>query len=114
MQGNRLPLRSKKPGMVRQELWGTLLAYNLNGTDYVQPERDTSLPDQPQPGCGNDHQGVDGLTGSLAGESASVIKAMTDMAPAFVLPIRRERIYPRAQKSCPCRPVRKKNASQLA
>ncbi len=119
MLGNRLTLRSKKPDMIRQELWGTLLAYNL--LRFQMARMAYSLKGiHPCQISFNQAAGMiikelTILPAVSPGKVPSVIKAMTDMAPAFVLPIRRERLYPRALKSCPCRyPVRKKNASQLA
>jgi IS4 transposase len=104
---NRLTLRSKKPDMVRQELWGVLLAYNL--VRYQMAQMAYSL------------KGVEPSELSFSQASAYIIKELTllpavspgrvpevvrhltEMAPAFVLPHRRERQYPRAVKKRPQR-----------
>jgi hypothetical protein len=119
MLGNRLTLRSKKPDMIRQELWGTLLAYNLLRFQLARMAYSLKGIHPCQisfnQAAGMIIKELTFLPAVSPGRVPAVIKSMTDMAPAFVLPVRRERIYPRALKSCPCRyPVRKKNASQLA
>lgn len=117
---NRLTLRSKKPEMVRQELWGVLLAYNL--VRFQMAQMAYSL------------KGVEPNELSFSQASAFIIKELTlmpyvspgripevlrdmlAMAPAFMLPLRRERNYPRVVKRRPQRyalaETRKKNASQ--
>lgn len=118
--GNRLTLRSKKPDMIRQELWGILLAYNL--LRFQMARMAYSLKGI-HPNQLSFNQSAAMLIKELMllpavspGKVASVLKALTDMAPAFVLPIRRERLYPRAVKKRPQRYAvrRGKNASQLA
>lgn len=117
---NRLTLRSKKPEMVRQELWGVLLAYNL--VRFQMTQMAYSL------------KGVEpnelSFTGAMAyivkeltimpavaaGRIPEVLRSMTAMAEAFILPTRRERQYPRVVKrrlqKYPLADCAKKNASQ--
>lgn len=119
MLGNRLTLRSKKPQMIRQELWGTLLAYNL--LRFQMARMAYSLkgihPNQISfnQAAGMIIKELMLLPAVSPGKVPAVVKALTDMAPAFVLPLRRERVYPRAVKKRPQRyALRKENASQLA
>jgi len=119
MLGNRLTLRSKKPDMVRQELWGTLLAYNL--LRFQMARMAYSLKDvHPCQISFNQAAGMiikelTLLPAVSPGNVPAILNALTDMAPAFVLPWRRERVYPRAVKKRPQRyAIRKENASQLA
>ena len=118
---NRLTLRSKTPDLVRQELWGVVLAYNL--LRFQMAQMAYSLPGiEP-------HQ----LSFTLAsaylikelmllpavspGNLPQVIHRMMAMAQAFVLPHRRVRRYPRAVKRRPQKYpfllAENKNASQL-
>lgn len=118
---NRLTLRSKLPEMVRQELWGVVLAYNLLRFQMAQMAYSLKGIEPNQ------------LSFTLAaaflikqltilpalspGRIPEVIRDITDMAPAFVLPHRRERSYPRAVKKRPQKyPILNpgnKNAGQL-
>ena len=102
---NRLTLRSKLPRMVRQELWGVLLAYNLLRLQMAQMAY--SLKGI-EPNELSFTQAAAFLIKELTlmpavspGRIPEVIKHMTAMAPAFVLPHRRERSYPRAVKRRP-------------
>lgn len=118
---NRLTLRSKKPEMVRQELWGVLLAYNL--LRFAMAKMAYSLkgiePNQLSfsQAYGFIIKELTILPAVSPGKVPEVINDMLAMAQAFVLPHRRERSYPRAVKRRPQKyPVRrpeKKNASQL-
>ncbi|WP_345335059.1 IS4 family transposase, partial [Ferrimonas pelagia] len=118
---SQLTVRSKKPDTVKQELWGVLLAYNL--LRFLMGQMAYSL------------KGVEPYQISFKGAAIylisqlqmlpmvspgnipRVIGQIIGMAAAFVLPIRRERHYPRAVKRRPqkyaVRRPRKKNASQL-
>lgn len=107
MLSNRLTLRSKRPDMVRQELWGILLAYNLL---RFQMSRMAYSLKGIHPNQLSFNQCRAYLTAQLITLSAvspgnipAVINRMTDMAAAFVLPHRRERSYPRAVKKRPQR-----------
>lgn len=117
---NRLTLRSKKPEMVRQELWGVLLAYNL--LRYQMAQMAYSL-DGVEPNELSFSRASLFLIKELTlmpavspGRLPEVLRDMLAMAPAFVLPHRRERAYPRAVKrrpqKYPARLPRIKNASQ--
>lgn len=121
MLQNRLTLRSKKPELVRQELWGILLAYNLLRYQMVQMAY--SLKGV-EPNELSFNQAAIFLIKELTvmpavspGRIPEVVNYITEMAEAFVLPHRRERSYPRAIKKIPSKyPVRKperKNAGQL-
>jgi IS4 transposase len=118
---NRLTLRSKLPEMVRQELWGVLLAYNL--LRFQMAQMAYSLKGI-EPNQLSFTQATAFLIKELMlmpavspGNIPRVINGLMAMAPAFVLPHRRERSYPRAVKRRPQKyPVLKpenKNASQL-
>lgn len=118
---NRLTLRSKKPEMVRQELWGVLLAYNL--LRFAMAQMAYSLKGI-EPNQLSFTQAAAFLIKELTllpavspGRLPEVINHIKAMAPAFVLPPRRERSYPRSVKRRPQKyPIRKpqnKNASQL-
>lgn len=113
---NRLTLRSKTPALIRQELWGVLLAYNLLRFQMAQMAYSLKSVEPNE------------LSFTLAanfiikeltlmpavspGRIPEVIRSIQEMAPAFVLPHRRERKYPRMVKRRPQRyPI--KNASQL-
>lgn len=118
---NHLTLRSKKPDMVRQELWGILLAYNL--LRFQMAQMAYSLKGV-EPNQLSFKQATAFLIKELTllpavspGKVPQVINHMLAMAQAFVLPGRRERSYPRSVKKRPQKyPVRRpenKNASQL-
>jgi IS4 transposase len=118
---NRLTLRSKLPDMVRQELWGVLLAYNLLRFQMAQMAYSMKGI---EPNELSFTQAAAFLIKQLTllpavspGRVPEVIKYLTEMAPAFVLPYRGERSYPRAVKRKPQKyPTLKptnKNAGQL-
>ncbi len=121
MLQSRLTLRSKKPEMVRQELWGILLAYNLLRFQMAQMAYSLKAV---EPNQISFNQAALFIIKELTilpmvspGRVPEVIRYILSMAPAFVLPARRERCYPRVVKRRPQRyPVRKdgkNNASQL-
>ncbi len=104
---NRLTLRSKRPDMVRQELWGVLLAYNL--LRFQMAQMAYSL-EGVEPNELSFSQSMAFLIKELMlmplvspGKLPSVVKGLSLMAEAFVLPPRRERHYPRAVKKRPQR-----------
>jgi IS4 transposase len=119
MLGSHLTLRSKKPQMIRQELWGVLLAYNL--LRFQMGRMAYSLKGI-HPNQISFKQAAAVIMKELTimpmvspGKVPYVINTLTEMAPAFVLPVRRERSYPRAVKRRPQKyATRKENASQLA
>ena len=107
MLGNKLTLRSKKPEMIRQELWGVLLAYNL--LRFQMTRMAYSLKGI-HPNQISFRQASAWIIKELMilpavspGKVPAVITQLTEMAPAFVLPVRREREYPRAVKKRPQR-----------
>lgn len=117
---NRLTLRSRKPEMVRLELWGVLLAYNL--LRFQMTQMAYSLKGI-EPNQLSFSQATAFLIKELMmmpavspGRIPEVINNITAMAPAFVLPDRRERAYPRVVKKRPQRyPIvkaEKRNAAQ--
>lgn len=114
--GNRLLLRSRMPEMVFQELWGTLLAYNLI---RFQMARMAYSLDAVQPNQLSFHQAAHWLIKELtilpwvsSGRVPGVVQSMLDIAPSFVLPERRERSYPRSVRRRPQKYPAKKNVSQ--
>lgn len=107
MLENRLTLRSKRPDMVRQELWGVLLAYNLLRFQMARMAYSQKgiYPCQMsfRESSGWLIKQLTQLAGVSPGKVPSVLQEMIAMAPAFVLPIRRERCFPRAVKKRPQR-----------
>lgn len=121
MLQNRLTLRSKKPELVRQELWAVLLAYNL--LRFQMGQMAYSLKGV-EPNELSFSQTTAFLIKELSlmpavspGRIPEVLRDMLSMAKAFVLPHRRNRHYPRAVKRRPQKyPIKtapNKNASQL-
>ncbi len=114
---NRLTLRSRTPEMVRQELWGTLLAYNLI---RFQMARMAYSLNSIHPNQLSFHQAASFIIKELSilpavssGRVPAVVQTITEMAPAFVLPDRRERSYPRAVRARPQKYPVKKSQSAL-
>lgn len=114
--GNRLTLRSRTPEMVFQELWGTLLAYHLI---RFQMARMAYSLEAVHPNQLSFHQAAHWLIKELTilpwvspGRVPGVIQSMLEMAPAFVLPERRERSYPRSVRPRPQKYPTKRKASQ--
>lgn len=117
---NRLTLRSKKPELIRQELWGILLAYNL--LRFQMAQMAYSLKGI-EPNQMSFNQTMLFLVKELAsmvfispGRIPERIRYIQEMASAFVLPERRERSYPRAVRARPQKyPLKKpKNKCQSA
>ncbi|OZB03191.1 MAG: IS4 family transposase [Idiomarina sp. 34-48-12] len=107
MLKNELTLRSKRPDLVEQELWGMLIAYNL--LRYMMAQMAYSLK-HVEPNQISFKQASHYLVGQLhilvnisPGKISKVMEQMLEMASAFVLPERRERHYPRAIKKRPQR-----------
>ncbi|MDO6410138.1 IS4 family transposase [Pantoea phytobeneficialis] len=104
---NELTLRSKKPELVRQELWGVALAYNLLRFMMAQMAYSLKNVEPYQMGF---KQAALYLTGQLSilpavapGKIPRIINEIMEMAGSFVLPKRRQRHYPRAVKKRPKR-----------
>lgn len=107
MLKNELTLRSKRPELVEQELWGMMVAYNL--LRYMMAQMAYSLK-QVEPNQISFKQASHYLVGQLhllvhlaPGKIPKVMEQMWEMASAFVLPDRRERHYPRVIKRRPQR-----------
>lgn len=107
MLKNELTLRSKRPDLVEQELWGMLIAYNL--LRYMMAQMAYSL-EHVEPNQISFKQASHYLVGQLhilvnisPGKIPKVMEQMLEMASAFVLPERRERHYPREIKKRPQR-----------
>lgn len=119
MQLSRLTLRSKKPELVEQELWGVLLAYNL--VRYQMIKMAGSLkgywPNQLSfsESCGMVMRMLMTLQGASPGRIPELMRDMESMAQMVKLPIRRERAFPRVVKERPRKYGKawNKNASQL-
>lgn len=104
---NELTLRSKKPELIRQELWGVVLAYNLLRFMMVQMAYSLKGVEPYQIGF---KQASLYLTAQLSllpavapGKIPGVMNKILAMAGSFVLPARRLRHYPRAVKKRPQR-----------
>lgn len=104
---NRLTLRSKTPAMVKQELWGVLLAYNV--LRFQMAQMAYSLKNI-EPNELSFARATAYITKELMlmpfvspGRVPEVLRDMLAMAPAFVLPDRRERHCPRVVKPRPQR-----------
>lgn len=104
---NELTLRSKKPELVKQELWGVVLAYNL--LRFMMAQMAYSLKDT-EPYQIGFKQSALYLSAQLSllssvspGKIPKVINKILSMAKSFVLPARRKRHYPRAVKKRPQR-----------
>ncbi|HDL8490762.1 TPA: transposase domain-containing protein [Yersinia enterocolitica] len=119
MQLSRLTLRSKKPELVEQELWGVLLGYNL--VRYQMIKMAGALkgywPNQLSfsESCGMVIRMLMTLQGASPGRIPELMRDMESMAQMVKLPIRRERAFPRVVKERPYKygKARNKNASQL-
>jgi hypothetical protein len=115
---NRFTLRSNQPELIRQELWGILLAYNL--IRYQMVLMATSLdgvhPNQLSFHGASMHiiHELTQLSFCTPGNIPKYTMNITKAAKQFVLPSRRERQYPRALKCSKNRyPVKKRNAVHL-
>lgn len=104
---NELTLRSRRPDLVEQELWGVVLAYNLLRFMMVQMAYSLKGTEPWQIGF---KQASLYLTAQLSllpavspGKIPKIINEILAMAESFVLPTRRVRHYPRAVKKKPQR-----------
>lgn len=118
MLGNRLTLRSRKPELVRQELWGILLSYNLIRYQMVEmcfSLKGNYLPYQLSFNGAIAHimRLLVGLPYSSPGAIPQQLKHFYGMAESLILPPRRERTFPRCVTPRPQRYARNKNAAQL-
>lgn len=107
MLQNNLTLRSKKPELVIQELWGMLLAYNLLRFLMCQMAYAQNKVMPYQIGFKQASLFLIGqlqlLPAIAPGRIPEVMNYILDMAESFTLPERRDRSYPRAVKRRPSR-----------
>lgn len=104
MLRSQLTLRSKKPTMVRQELWGLLLAYNLIRYQMARMAYKANIePHQLSFNQASAHiiKELTLLPAVSPGNIPKVINSMFEMTKAFMLPARRERHYPRVVRRRP-------------
>ena len=118
MLGNRLTLRSRLPELVKQELWGVLLSYNLVRYQMVELSfslKGNYLPYQLSFNGTLSHivSLLTGLPYSSPGAIPRQLKGFHSMAKSLVLEPRRERTFPRTVKPRPQRYARNKNAAHL-
>jgi len=118
MLGNRLTLRSRLPELVKQELWGILLTYNMLRYQMVKMchmLKGNYLPYQLSFNGALAHimRLLVGLPYSTPGAVPRQLKNFYNMAESLILPPRRERKFPRPVKPRPQRYARNKNAVHL-
>ncbi|WP_371185203.1 IS4 family transposase [Thalassotalea maritima] len=118
MLGNRLTLRSRLPELVKQELWGVLLTYNLIRYQMVQmcySLKGDYLPYQLSFNGALAHimRLLVGLPYSSPGAVPQHLKSFYSMAGSLILEPRRQRTFPRSVKKRPSRYPRKNNAAHL-
>lgn len=118
MMKSRLTLRSKKPDMIRQELWGVLLAYNLVRFQMARMAYSMKGIHPNQLSFNQASAEIIScllkLTLCSPGKIPAVIRDLIEMAPAFVLPHRRERAFPRSVRLRPQKyPVRKEKCQSV-
>jgi putative transposase len=105
MQLSRLTLRSKKPELVAQELWGVLLAYNLvryqmikmAGTLKGYWPNQLSFSDS----CGMVMRMLMTLQGASPGRIPELMRDLESQGQMVKLPPGRERAFPRVVKERP-------------
>ena len=118
MLGNRLTLRSRQPELVKQELWGILLSYNMIRYQMVQmchSLKGNYLPYQLSFNGSLAHimRLLVGLPYSTPGAIPRQLKSFYAMVESLVLPPRRELTFPRMVKPRPQRYTRNKKAAHL-
>jgi IS4 transposase len=112
---NRFTLRSNQPELIKQELWGMLLAYNLIRYQMILMARSLKgvHPNQLSFHGASLHiiSHLSMLPFCTPGNIPKYVMDITKAAKQFVLPGRRERSYPRALKCSKNRyPIKKRNA----
>jgi len=118
MLGNRLTLRSRLPELVKQELWGVLLTYNLIRYQMVKMCHTLKGNYLPYQLSFNGALALImrlllGLPYSTPGAVPRQLKNVYAMTESIILPPRRERTFPRQVKPRPQRYIRNKNAAHL-
>lgn len=116
MLGNRLTLRSRLPELVKQELWGILLSYNLIRYQMVElcfNLKGNYLPYQLSFSGTLAHVSalLVGLPYSTPGAIPRQLKGFHAMAESLILERRRERTFPRRVKPRLKRYAQNKNAA---
>lgn len=116
MLGNRLTLRSRLPELVKQELWGVLLTYNLvryQMTQMCMTLKGDYLPYQLSFNGALAHimRLLVGLPYSSPGTIPRQLKNFYGVSGSLILEPRRQRSFPRVVKKKPCRYPRKNNAA---
>ncbi|MDD8491324.1 IS4 family transposase, partial [Escherichia coli] len=105
MQLSRLTLRSKKPELVEQELWGVLLAYNLVRYQMIKMAKHLKgyWPNQLSfsESCGMVMRMLMTLQGASPGRIPELMRDLASMGQLVKLPTRRERAFPRVVKERP-------------
>jgi hypothetical protein len=106
MLGNRLTLRSRLPELVKQELWGVLLTYNLiryQMTQMCMTLKGDYLPYQLSFNGALAHimRLLVGLPYSTPGAIPRQLKRFYEMSGSLILAPRRQRTFPRAVKNRP-------------
>jgi hypothetical protein len=115
---NRFTLRSNQPDLIKQELWGILLAYNLIRNKMILMVRSLKgvHPNQLSFHGAALHiiHHLQQLPHCSPGRIPGYVMDIEKAAKQFVLPMRRERSYPRVLKCSKNRyPVRKNNTAHL-
>jgi IS4 transposase len=118
MLGNRLTLRSRLPELVRQELWGVLLTYNLiryQMTQMCMMLKGDYLPYQLSFNGALAHimRLLVGLPYSSPGKIPGQLKSFYGMSESLILAPRRQRSFPRSVKKRPSRYPTKRSAAHL-
>ena len=118
MLGNRLTLRSRLPELVKQELWGILLTYNLiryQMTQMCMMLKGDYLPYQLSFNGALAHtmRLLVGLPYSSPGTIPRQLQHFYTMAESLILAPRRQRTFPRSVKKRPGRYPTKRNAAHL-
>ncbi|MCG2981822.1 IS4 family transposase, partial [Escherichia coli] len=105
MQLSRLTLRSKKPELVEQELWGVLLAYNLVRYQMIKMAEHLKgyWPNQLSfsESCGMVMRMLMTLQGASPGRIPELMRDLASMGQLVKLPTRRETAFPRVVKERP-------------
>jgi hypothetical protein len=112
-------LRSKKPEMVKQELWGVLLGYNILRYQMIKMAQTVKGLDANQLSFASCSVAIIGLLHRMSLRSAGNIPknlaSLQASVKSYILPVRREdRSYPRRVRQKVLKyPTWKKHASQL-
>ncbi len=119
MQLSRLTLRSKKPELVEQELWGVLLAYNLVRYQMIKMAEHLKgyWPNQQSfsESCGMVMRMLMTLQGASPGRIPELMRDLASMGQLVKLPTRRERAFPRVVKERPWKyPTAPKKSQSVA